>query len=136
MTLKFLSNEWFEKVKSLRAEAEATLNGTALPVEVMSVKLNIAVPHPEGEKQFSLKDGDAHLGHVADADTKVTVEYDVARRLFLEGDVSAGMQAFMAGQIRVEGDMSRLLLLQQHLGAQASPEQKALREKVIAFTVV
>lgn len=68
--------------------------------------------------------------------TRVTVDYEVARKLFLEGDVSAGMQAFMAGQIRVEGDMSRLLLLQQHMGARPSGEQAALRDKAIAFTVV
>lgn len=135
MSLPFLSDDWFAQVKSLRAEAEATLGGATLPAEVLAVKLNISVPHPEGEKRFSLRDGDAHLGHADDADTRVTVDYEVARRLFLEGDVAAGMQAFMAGQIRVEGDMSKLLLLQQHLGAQPTPEQKALRERIIAFTV-
>lgn len=136
MSLKFLSNAWFEQVLALRAEAEATLGDTGVPPEIQAVRLNISVPHPEGEKRFALAGGNPQLGHVADADTRVTVDYEVARKLFLEGDVSAGMQAFMAGQIRVEGDMSRLLLLQQHMGARPSAEQAALRDKVIAFTVV
>lgn len=136
MTLKFLSAEWFERVMSLRAEAESSLGEAGVPVELRGVRLNLRVPHPEGEKQFALADGDARLGHVADAQATLTVEYDVARQLFLEGDASAAMQAFMAGQIRVEGDMSKLLLLQQYMGATPSAGQLALRDKVIAFTVV
>lgn len=134
MALQFLSKEWFDQVLALRAEVEATLGADGIPAEVKLVKLNISVPHESGEKHFSLKDGDAYMGHITDADTKLTVEYDVARRLIIEGDVSAGMQAFMSGQIRVEGDMSKLLLLQQHLAAQPTPEQLALRAKVVEFT--
>lgn len=135
MALQFLSKEWFEHVLALRAEVEATLGADGIPADVRQVKLNIVVPHAGGEKHFSLKDGDAQMGHIGDAETKLTVEYDVARRLIIEGDVSAGMQAFMAGQIRVEGDLSKLLVLQQHLAAQPTPEQMALRNKVIEFTV-
>lgn len=142
MSFKFLSKEWFDEVKSLRNDAMATLGDSSVPADVvleaLKTKLNISVPHPEGEKQFSIKDGDANLGHAADADTTVTVDYDVARRLFLEGDVSVAMQAFMAGQIKVEGDMAKLLTLQQYMTqymGSASPVQVALREKVIAFTV-
>lgn len=134
MALQFLSKEWFDQVLALRAEAEATLGADGIPAEVKLVKLNICVPHVQGEMKFSLKDGDAQMGHIDDADTKVTVEYDVARRLIIEGDVSAGMQAFMAGQIRVEGDMSKLLVLQQQLAAPPTPEQLALRKRVIEFT--
>lgn len=136
MTLKFLGAAWFEQVMSLRAEAEATLGSAGIPDEVRSLRVNLRVPHPEGERQFALADGNPQQGHVADAQATLTVEYDVARRLFLEGDVSAAMQAFMAGQIRVEGDMSKLLLLQQYIGATPSAGQLALRDKVIAFTVV
>ena len=134
MALQFLSKEWFDQVMSLRAEALATLGDDGLPADVKQVKLNISVPHADGEKQFSVRNGDAQMGHISDADTKLTLEYDVARRLVLEGDVSAGMQAFMSGQIKVEGDMSKLLVLQQHLAAQLTPAQAALRDRMIGFT--
>lgn len=134
MALQFLSKEWFDQVMALRAEAEALMGADGIPDGVKQVKLNITVPHASGDKQFSVKDGDAQVGHIGDAETKLTVEYDVARRLIIEGDVSAGMQAFMAGQIRVEGDMSKLLVLQQHLAAPQTAEQQALRQKVVDFT--
>ena len=35
-----------------------------------------------------------------------------AKAIFVEQDPSAGMQAFMAGKIKVEGDMTKLLAMQ------------------------
>jgi len=35
-----------------------------------------------------------------------------AKALLVEGDPQAGMQAFMAGKIKVDGDMSKLMALQ------------------------
>lgn len=135
MTLQFLSKDWFEQVMALRAEAEATLGADGIPDAVKTVRMNISVPHESGEKQFSVKGGDAAMGHIDDAITRLTIDYDTARKLIIEGDVSAGMQAFMSGLIKVEGDMAQLLLLQQHLAAQPTPEQQALRSRVVAFTV-
>lgn len=135
MALQFLSREWFDQVMALRAEAEATLGVDGIPEAVKTVRLNICVPHESGEKQFSVKGGDAFIGHIDDAITRLTVDYDTARKLILDGDVSAGMQAFMQGLIKVEGDMSQLLVLQQHLAAQPTPEQQALRSRVVDFTV-
>lgn len=135
MTLQFLSKEWFEQVMALRAEAEATLGGDGIPEAVKAVRLNISVPHDSGDKHFSVKGGDAFLGHIDDAITRLTIDYDTARKLIIEGDVSAGLQAFMQGLIKVEGDMAQLLVLQQQLTAQPTPEQQALRARVVAFTV-
>ncbi len=134
MKLQFLSKEWFDQVMSLRTEAEATLGAAGIPDAVKAVRLNITVPHASGEKQFSVKNGDAFIGHIADATTRLTVDYDTARRLIVDGDASAGMQAFMQGLIKVDGDMSQLLVLQQQMTAQPTPEQQALRERMIAFT--
>ena len=39
--------------------------------------------------------------------------YAVAKKLFVDGDQAAGMQAFMSGQIKVEGDMSKLMAMGQ-----------------------
>lgn len=135
MTLPFLSHEWFDAVMALRAEAEASLGDAGVPAEVRQVKLNVSVPHARGEHRYALRDGEPRHGHIEDADTHVTVDYDTARRLIIDGDLSAGMQAFMAGQIRVAGDMSKLLLLQQQMTATPTDAQKALRAKIVAFTV-
>jgi hypothetical protein len=52
------------------------------------------------------------LGHMDDAEVKITVPYSVARAIFVENNPQAGMQAFMAGQIKVEGDMTKLMAMQ------------------------
>ncbi len=41
------------------------------------------------------------------------------------------MQGFMSGQIRVEGDMSKLMAMQS---ARPSEEQKALIKQILAIT--
>jgi putative sterol carrier protein len=52
------------------------------------------------------------LGHIEAADLTVTLDYATAKAILVEGNPQAGMQAFMAGRIRVEGDMSKLMALQ------------------------
>ena len=42
----------------------------------------------------------------------MTVDYDTAKAILIEGNPQAGMQAFMAGKVRVEGDMAKLMALQ------------------------
>ena len=50
-------------------------------------------------------------GHLEDQDLKVVVDYDTAKAILIEGNPQAGMQAFMAGKVRVEGDMAKLMAL-------------------------
>ena len=58
--------------------------------------------------------------------------FDVAKSMFIDGNQQAGMQAFMSGQIKVEGDMSRLMAMQAAGGP--TPEQIAVQEKLKALT--
>ena len=71
-------------------------------------------------------------GLADDAPTKLTVPYDVAKSLFVKGDPQAAMQAFMSGQIKVEGDMTKLMAMQA--GGPPSEEQVAFQEKVKGIT--
>jgi len=50
-------------------------------------------------------------GHLENQDLKVTVDYDTAKAILIEGNPQAGMQAFMAGKIKVKGDMAKLMAL-------------------------
>jgi putative sterol carrier protein len=65
------------------------------------------------------------------ASTKITVPYDTAKRLFIDGDQSAAMQAFMSGQIKVEGDMTKLMAMQT---ASPTAEQQAFQTKLADLT--
>ena len=52
------------------------------------------------------------VGHIDPADLKVTVELRHAKAILVEGNPQAGIQAFMQGKIKVEGDIAKLMALQ------------------------
>jgi putative sterol carrier protein len=52
------------------------------------------------------------LGSLENPDLTVTVDYETAKAIFVEQNPQAGMQAFMAGKIKVQGDMTKLMAMQ------------------------
>jgi putative sterol carrier protein len=52
------------------------------------------------------------LGHLESPDLTVTTDYATARAIFLEQDPQAGMQAFLSGKVKVEGDMTKMMQMQ------------------------
>ena len=64
----------------------------------------------------------------------MTLPYEVAKGMFVKADQAVAMQAFMSGQIQVEGDMAAIMQMQ---GA-GEPSEKAreLQERVRAITEV
>ena len=63
----------------------------------------------------------------------MTVPFDVARQAFVEGNQSAAMQAFMSGQIKVEGDMSKIMTIQSAT-SNPTPEQQQVQERIREMT--
>lgn len=123
---QFLSDEWFTEVEKLRDEMPEP------PAAMANLKLNVTVAGgPDGDKDVHIAGGAFGQGHV-EAETKLTVPYDTAKEMFIMGNQQAAMQAFMTGQIQVEGDMSKLMAMQT-AGA-PSPEQQAFQEKLKALT--
>jgi hypothetical protein len=122
----FLSDAWFAEVDKLRDQMPPPNPAVA------DLVLNIVVTGgPDGDREVHMAKGNFELGLVDGAPTKLTVPYEVAKAIFIEGNQQAGMQAFMAGQIKVEGDMSKLMAMQ---GSAPSPEQQAFTEKLRAIT--
>ena len=98
----------------IRAEFE----GKTLPI-AHSVRMNLVVTAvPFGDEDIhahmDTSSGEMVLdtGHLETQDLKVTVDYDTAKAILIDGNPQAGMQAFMAGKVRVEGDMAKLMALQ------------------------
>jgi putative sterol carrier protein len=52
------------------------------------------------------------LGELDDADATITTDYETAQSLFVEQDQTIAMQAFMAGKIKVQGDMMKMMAMQ------------------------
>ena len=87
---------------------------------------------PEGDRELHVAGGTFGAGLKDDAPTKLTVPYDVARNMFVNGDQAAAMQAFMGGKIKVEGDMSKLMAMQS--GGAGGADSAAIQEKLRAIT--
>jgi hypothetical protein len=106
---KFLSDEWFAKVQELTAEA----GEIDIPSGLKDLTLNLTVTMPEGgEKKVNMSGGQFGRDHKAGAPVTVILPADIAKKIFVDADQQAGMQAFMSGQMRVEGDVTKLMVLQ------------------------
>ncbi|HEV2360774.1 MAG TPA: SCP2 sterol-binding domain-containing protein [Acidimicrobiales bacterium] len=110
----FLSPEWNEEARKIQSEFAGQ---GAPPAQSMRMNLVVTdVPFGDGAIQAHLDTtaGDLTLGegHLETSDLKVTLDYTTAKAILVDGNPQAGMQAFMAGKIKVEGDMAKLLALQ------------------------
>jgi putative sterol carrier protein len=125
---KFLSDEWFAKVKELHEEA----GDVKVPGPLKDLTINLNVTLADGStKAVHLTGGQFAQGTAAGAPVTVALPADVAKKIFIDADQQAGMQAFMSGQMRVEGDVTKLMVLQT---VQPSPELKDLLEDIKDIT--
>jgi hypothetical protein len=124
----FLSDEWLDEVQKLTAEAGDGLLPSAL-------ELNLVVTGtPSGDKELHVSSGAFAQGLIDGCPTKLTIPYTVAKSMFVDGNQAAAMQAFMGGQIRVEGDMSRLMAMQGQMSAGPSAAADAMQAKLREIT--
>jgi len=127
MPYTFLSDDWLAEIEKLRAEA-----GDAATEGAPDITVNIVVTGgPDGDKEVHMSGGQFGTGLTEGAPTKLTVPFDVAKAVFVEQNPQAAMQAFMSGQIKVEGDMTKLMAMQSQ---QPSDAQKAMAEKIKEIT--
>ena len=88
---------------------------------------------PQGDRQLHVAEGAFGSGLLDDCPTKLTLPYQVARDMFVKGDQAAAMQAFMSGQIKVEGDMTKLMAMQAQPAA-GGPSEAEIRAKLLEIT--
>src|SRR3954452_21188348 len=121
MAYPFLSDEWFDAVEALRDKAPAA------PEEVADIAVNMVVTGgPDGDRALHFAEGRFDRGLVEGAPTTVTVPHRVARSMLVDLDPNAAITAFMNGEIRVEGDITRLMELQSSAGAIMAPNPEQL----------
>jgi hypothetical protein len=131
MPSTFLSDPWFAAVEHLRDEMPPVPDGA------QDVILNIVVTGgPDGDREVHFTGGQFERGLLDGAPTKIKVPFDVAKAMFVEGNQAAAMQAFMAGKIQIEGDMTKLMALQSQAGSMINPtpEQLDFYQRVRALT--
>lgn len=132
----FLSDEWIAEARRLRTESGREDEPVTAPVRVNQVVTD--VPFGEGRiaAHVDTTSGTLQLdtGHLDGADATITLDYDTAKALFVDGTPEAGLQAFMAGKITVQGDLAKLLAAVQHAAPEADSAAAEFQEKIRAIT--
>ncbi len=134
MSYPFLSPEWMDAAKAIRekyADQAATIT--------ISVKMNQVitdVPFGDGDVRLYLDTSSGSLemetGELETPDLTLTTDYDTAKKIFVDQDQAAGMQAFMAGKIKVQGDMMKMMAMQT--GMPQDEIAKTIASEVKAIT--
>ena len=110
----FLSDEWFATVEAIRARYADS--APAVPHKIRMNQVITGAPFTDGDIHLYMDTSGGAMvlerGELDSPDVTVTTDYDTARKIFVDQDPQAGMQAFMAGKIKVQGDMTKLMQMQ------------------------
>ena len=111
----FLSDEWMDEAKKIREEYRGKTQPMAHKIKMNQIITD--VPFGEGtiNAYMDTSSGEMEMekGSLDDAEVTVTVDYATAKAIFVDQNPQAGMQAFMAGKIKVQGDLTKLMAMQQ-----------------------
>ena len=122
---QFLSDAWMDEAKKIRDEVGGSDSPPPHQVRMNMViidcpdgvgtdgTVNTHMDTSEGQLQMD-------LGHLDGPDLTVTADYATAKAILVDQNPQAGMQAFMAGKVKVQGDMAKLMAMQQ-----GAPDPKA-----------
>jgi putative sterol carrier protein len=129
----FLSAEWFDEVHAIRER-----HANSAPTIPYKIRMNqIITGAPFGDDDIKLyvdtSEGTMLLapGELESPDVTVTTDYETARKILVEQDPQAGMQAFMSGKIKVQGDMAKLMAMQ---GTPPDDTAKQIAEEIKVAT--
>lgn len=135
-TYKFLTPEWVEAAKQIREEHGG--DAGAPPHVLRMNQIIVEVPEdvaPGGEIKAFMDTSEGQmvmdLGELENPDLTVTVDYETAKAILVDQNPQAGMQAFMAGKVKVQGDMTKMMALQ---AGSADPAAAAIAAKIKDIT--
>ena len=126
---KFLSDEWIAAAKEIRDQHVA-------PPVPQAVRMNFVVtdvPFGDGiinaHMDTTQGTSDFDLGHLDGADVTATLDYETSRAMMVDQNPQAAMQAFMAGKIKLQGDMTKAMAL-----SSAAPPDPEVTAKIKEIT--
>ena len=128
----FLSAEWIDAARAIYEAHRAEAPEVAVPLRANLIITDV----PFGDDPFlahldtSSGELELDLGHLDGADVTLTLEYDTAKAQVVHQDQAVVVQAFMAGRIKIEGDMMKVLSLAT--GPMGSEQGEALARRVAA----
>ena len=132
----FLSDEWLVEARRIREDYEGQVEAGAQPIRMNQVITD--VPFGEGIIHSHLDSSsgamDIDTGHLDAPDVTVTLDYETAKIIFVDGNFQAGMQAFMEGRVKVQGDLAKLIAVQQQQQTAPSPRAAEVQQRIKEIT--
>jgi hypothetical protein len=120
----FLSDEWLAEARRIREEYQGKAPAVTHVLKMNQVITDVPFGSGTINAHMDTTSGQIEMdtGHIEAADLKVSLDYATAKAILVDGNPQAGMQAFMSGKIKVEGDMTKLMAFQ---AAAATPDPVA-----------
>ncbi len=127
MTHMFLSDGWIDAAREIRERYE-----DQLPQVTQSIRINqviTEVPFGDGTVNAYIDTTSGslvfELGELDDPDAVLMTDYLTARAMLVDRDPAIAMQSFMAGKIKIQGDMMKLMALQTAIPTNEFSDQVA-----------
>jgi putative sterol carrier protein len=111
---QFLTEEWVAEAHKIRDEYADKAPAPAHIVRMNQIITDVPFTDSDVKAFMDTSEGAMNmgLGELENPDLTVTVDYETAKAIIVDGNPQAGMQAFMAGKIKVQGDMTKMMALQ------------------------
>ena len=114
MSHQFLSDEWMAAAAAIREKYADQATKVTSSIRMNQVITD--VPFGDGSVNLYLdtSSGDVVMekGALDTPDLTLTTDWETARKIFVDQDQAAGMQAFMSGKVKVQGDMMKMMAMQ------------------------
>ncbi len=133
----FLTPEWIDAARALHEEYRGRLPQATLPAKVNLVVRDVPFSDDHIHAHLETAPGsfEVELGHLEAADATVTLDYATTLAVFVEANAQAGMQAYMSGRIRVEGDVAKLITVFGGMGG-SDPMEGELADRLREITEI
>ena len=130
----FLSDAWMTEAKAIRAKYEGQTGKVTQSIRVNQIITDVPFGDGTVNSFIDTSSGDMvmDLGSLETPDVTVTTDYATAKKLFVDQDAAAAMQAFMGGKIKVQGDMMKMMALQTAMPTDDA--SKAIADEIKAIT--
>lgn len=132
---EFLSEDWMTAAHEIRDRYHDDL-----PEVTVSVRINqviTEVPFGDGtiNAYVDTSGGEFHLelGELDEPDAVLMTDYATAKAMLVDQDPTIAMQSFMAGRIKVQGDMMKLMAMQTAMPANEFSQQVATEIREITL---
>ena len=129
----FLSDEWLDEASAIRHKYAGQVQPITTKIKMNQVITGVPFGGGEVELFVDTSSGEMVLerGKLDDPDVTITTDYETARKILVDQDPQAAMQAFMSGKIKVQGDMMKLMQMQ---ATPPDPTAKTVADEIKAIT--